>query len=217
MLALYRSTIGKKVVMGVTGIILVGFIIGHLLGNLLVFRGPEAMNEYAALLKSNAALLWGVRLVLLIAVILHIVAAVQLTRLDRAARPVGYARQRYQAATVGSRSMRWGGLAIALFVVYHLLHFTTGTLHPTFSHTNVYGNLIAAFSEWWIALIYVAAMVFLGLHLYHGVWSVGRTLGIAPRAEEPRKRRLATAVAVIVWLGFTSIPLAILAGVGGAR
>ena len=214
MRAFYRSTIGKKVVMAATGIILVGFVIGHLLGNLLVFRGPEAMNEYAALLKSNAALLWGVRSVLLIAVILHIVAAVQLTRLDRAARPVGYARQKHQAATMGSRSMRWGGLSLALFIVYHLLHFTTGTLHPTFSHTNVYGNLIAAFSEWWIALIYVAAMVFLGLHLYHGVWSVGRTLGIAPSAEEPRKRRLATAVALVVWLGFTSIPLAILAGVG---
>jgi succinate dehydrogenase / fumarate reductase, cytochrome b subunit len=214
MLALWRSTIGKKVVMGATGIILVGFIIGHLLGNLLVFRGPEAMNEYAALLKSSLALLWGVRIVLLISVILHVVAAIQLTRLDRAARPVGYARQQHQAATVASRSMRWGGLSLALFIVYHLLHFTTGTLHPTFSHTNVYGNMIAAFSEWWIALIYVAAMVFLGLHLYHGVWSVGRTLGIAPRAEEPRKRRLATAVALVVWLGFTSIPLAILAGVG---
>ena len=214
MLAFWRSTVGKKVVMAGTGIILVGFVIGHLLGNLLVFRGPEAMNEYAALLKSSTALLWGVRLVLLAAVLLHIIAAVQLIRLDRDARPVGYARQHHQAATVASRSMRWGGLSLALFIVYHLLHFTTGTLHPTFSHTDVYGNMIAAFSEWWIALIYVAAMVFLGLHLYHGVWSVGRTLGVAPRAEEPRKRRLATAIALVVWLGFTSIPLAILAGVG---
>ena len=214
MLAFWRSTIGKKVVMAASGIILVGFVIGHLLGNLLVFRGPDAMNEYAALLKANAALLWGVRSVLLFAVVLHIVAAVQLTRLDRAARPVRYARQHHQAATIASRSMRWGGLSLALFIVYHLLHFTTGTLHPTFSHTNVYGNMIAAFSEWWIALIYVAAMVFLGLHLYHGVWSVGRTLGVAPRADESRKRRLATAVALVVWLGFTSIPLAILAGAG---
>lgn len=217
MLAFWRSTVGKKVVMAGTGIILVGFVIGHLLGNLLVFRGPEAMNEYAALLKSSTALLWGVRLVLLAAVLLHIIAAVQLIRLDRDARPVGYARQHHQAATVASRSMRWGGLSLALFIVYHILHFTTGTLHPTFSHTDVYGNMIAAFSEWWIALIYVAAMVFLGLHLYHGVWSVGRTLGVAPRAEEPRKRRLATAIAIVVWLGFTSIPLAILAGVGGGR
>ena len=217
MLAFYRSTVGKKVVMAVTGIVLVGFVIGHLLGNLLVFRGPEAMNEYAALLKSSGALLWGVRLVLLVAVVLHIAAAIQLTRLDRAARPVGYARQQHQAATVASRSMRWGGLSLALFVVYHLLHFTTGTLHPTFSHTDVYGNMIAAFSEWWVALIYVAAMIFLGLHLYHGVWSVGRTLGVAPSSEEPRRRRLATAVALIVWLGFTSIPLAILAGVGAGR
>ena len=214
MLAFWRSTIGKKVVMAVTGIILTGFVIGHLLGNLLVFRGPEAMNEYAALLKSSAVLLWGVRSVLLVAVVLHIVAAVQLTRLDQAARPVGYAQQRHQAATLGSRSMRWGGVSLALFIVYHLLHFTTGTVHPTFSHTNVYGNLIAAFSVWWIVLIYAAAMVFLGLHLHHGVWSVGRTLGIAPSADQPRKRRLATVVALVVWLGFTSIPLAIFAGVG---
>lgn len=214
MRAFYRSTVGKKVVMALTGIILVGFVIGHLLGNLLVFRGPEAMNEYAALLKSSAALLWGVRLVLLTAVVLHIVAAVQLTRLDHAARPVGYSRQHHQASTIASRSMRWGGLSLALFIVYHLLHFTTGTLHPTFDHANVYGNLIAAFSDWWIVLIYVAAMVFLGLHLYHGVWSVGRTLGIAPNAEQPRRRRLATTIALLVWLGFTSIPLAIFAGVG---
>lgn len=213
MFAFYRSTIGKKVVMAVTGIILVGFVVGHLLGNLLVFRGPEAMNEYAALLKSSAAILWTVRIGLLITVILHITAAVQLTRLDRAARPVGYAQKQHQAATFASRTIRWGGLALALFIVYHLLHFTTGTVHPTFSHTDVYGNVVAAFSVWWIVLIYVAAMIFLGLHLYHGVWSVGRTLGLAPRAEQPLKRRLATGLAIVVWLGFTAIPLAVLAGV----
>ena len=211
--AFYRTTIGKKVVMAVTGIILVGFIIGHVLGNLLVFRGAEALNDYSALLKSNAGLLWAVRFGLLAAVILHVPAAIQLTRLDIAARPVGYAKYGRQASTIGSRSMRWGGLALALFIVYHLLHFTTGTLHPTFSHTNVYGNVVAAFSVWWIVLIYVAAMVFLGLHLYHGVWSVGRTLGVAPRAEQPLKRRLATVIAVLVWLGFTSIPVAVYFGV----
>lgn len=213
MLAFYRTTIGKKVVMAGTGIILVGFVIGHVLGNLLVFRGPEAMNDYAALLKANAGLLWTVRLGLLAAVVLHITAALQLTRLDRAARPVGYAKYERQASTLGSRSMRWGGVALALFIVYHLLHFTTGTVHPTFSHTDVYGNVVAAFGVWWIVLIYVAAMVFLGLHLYHGVWSVGRTLGVAPRSEQPLRRRLATVIAVLVWLGFTAIPLGVFFGV----
>ncbi len=213
MISFYRTTIGKKVVMALTGIILVGFVIGHVLGNLLVFRGPDAMNDYAALLKSSAGVLWTLRLGLLAAVILHVTAALQLTRLDRAARPVQYSRYERRAATFASRTIRWGGVGLALFIVYHLLHFTTGTLHPTFSHTDVYGNVVAAFGVWWIVLIYVLAMVFLGLHLYHGVWSVGRTLGVAPRAERPLKRRLATAIAILVWLGFTSIPIGVFFGV----
>ena len=212
MISFYRTTIGKKVVMALTGIILVGFVIGHVLGNLLVFRGPDALNDYAALLKSSAGVLWTVRLGLLAAVILHVTAAVQLTRLDQAARPVPYSRYERRAATFASRTIRWGGLGLALFIVYHLLHFTTGTLHPTFSHTDVYGNVVTAFGVWWIVLIYVLAMVFLGLHLYHGVWSVGRTLGVAPRAERPLKRRLATAIAILVWLGFTSIPIGVFFG-----
>lgn len=212
MFSFYRTTIGKKVVMAVTGIILIGFVIGHVLGNLLVFRGPSAMNDYAALLKSNAGLLWTVRLGLLAAVVLHVTAAIQLTRLDRAARPVGYARFEPRAATFASRTVRWGGLALALFIVYHLLHFTTGTLHPTFSHTDVYGNVMAAFRVWWIVLLYVTAMLFLGLHLYHGVWSLGRTLGVARRSDQPLKRRLATAIAILVWAGFTSIPIAVFVG-----
>jgi succinate dehydrogenase / fumarate reductase cytochrome b subunit len=209
----YRSTIGKKVVMALTGLILIGYVIGHVAGNLLVFRGASDINAYAALLKGSGALLWGVRAVLLTAVVLHIVAAVQLTRLKGTSRPVGYAREEPQVSTVASRTIRWGGLALALFVVYHLLHFTTGTFHPRFSHSDVYGNIVSGFSDWWVSAIYIAAMAALGLHLYHGVWSSFRTLGFSPASANPFRRRLAAVLAVAVWLGFTSVPVAVLTGV----
>jgi succinate dehydrogenase / fumarate reductase cytochrome b subunit len=208
--AFYRATIGKKVVMAVTGIILVGWIIGHVLGNLLVFRGPEALNAYGALLKSNAAFLWAMRVGLLVTVVLHITAAVQLVRQQAASRPVGYAKQVPQESTIASRTIRWGGLVIALFVVYHLLHFTTGTLHPSFSHTDVYGNMVSALSIPWVAAIYIVGVAALGLHLYHGVWSVFQTLGISSPSVNGVRRRFSIAVAAIVYLGFTAIVLAIL-------
>ena len=211
--AFYRSTIGKKVVMAVTGLILVGYVIGHVLGNLLVYQGREEINAYAAFLKDQGALLWAVRGILLVSVVLHIVAATQLTRLKQAARPVGYAKQEPQVSTVASRSIRWGGVALLLFIVYHILHFTTGTVHPSFSHSDVYGNLVSGFSVWWVSTIYVLAMVALGLHLYHGVWSSFRTLGVSPPSVNPLRRRLAAVLAVAVWAGFASIPIAVLAGV----
>ena len=210
--AFYRATIGKKVVMAVTGIILVGWIIGHVLGNLLVFRGPAALNEYAALLKSNAALLWAMRAGLLITVVLHVVAAVQLVRHEAASRPVRYAKRVPQESTFASRTIRWGGLIIAVFVVYHLLHFTTGTLHPSFSHTDVYGNMLSGLSVPWVAAIYLVAVAALGLHLYHGVWSAFQTLGISGPTMTVARRRLAIGIAGIVYLGFTAIPVAILFG-----
>ena len=208
--AFYRGTIGKKVVMAVTGIILVGWIIGHLLGNLLIFRGPAALNEYAALLKSNATVLWAVRGALLVTVILHITAAVQLVRQERASRPVGYAKLVPQASTFASRTIRWGGLVLAVFIVYHLLHFTTGTLHPSFSHSDVYSNMITGLRVPLVAVIYLVAVAALGLHLYHGVWSVFQTLGISSPSMTGLRRRLAIAIAGIVYLGFTAIPVVIL-------
>jgi succinate dehydrogenase / fumarate reductase cytochrome b subunit len=208
----YRATIGKKVVMAVTGIILVGWIVGHVLGNLLVFRGPAAINEYAALLKSNAALLWGMRSVLFVVVVLHITAAVQLVRQESSSRPVGYVKQVPQASTFASRTIRWGGVLLAVFIVYHLLHFTTGTLHPSFSHSDVYGNMLSAFSIPWVAAIYLVAVAALGLHLYHGIWSMFQTLGISHPSMTAFRRRLAIGIAAIVYLGFTAIPVAILFG-----
>ncbi|HET7586304.1 MAG TPA: succinate dehydrogenase cytochrome b subunit [Gemmatimonadaceae bacterium] len=209
----FGSTIAAKAVMAVTGIILVAYILGHVAGNLLIYRGPAAINGYGALLHRSMTLLWGVRILLLVAVILHIVSAVWLTRRSHAARTTGYARREPQASTIASRTMRWGGLVILLFVVYHVLHLTTGTLHgASFAEGDVYGNVVSAFRVWWVSAIYIVAMVFLGLHLYHGIWSSGKTLGVQRATGHPFRRRVATVLAVAVWLGFTSIPVAVLAG-----
>ncbi|MDQ6830151.1 MAG: succinate dehydrogenase cytochrome b subunit [Gemmatimonadota bacterium] len=209
----WRSTIGKKIVMAVTGLIFVGFVIGHLSGNLLVFRGPEKINAYSAFLHSLGGLLWVVRVVLLVSVILHATAAYQLTALARAARPIGYAEYAPQVSTFAARTIRWGGTLILVFVILHLLHFTTGTLQPVpFSEHDVYANVVGAFRIWWVAALYIVAMIALGLHLYHGAWSSFRTLGAIRPSAHPLKRTVAAAVAVLVWLGFTLVPVAILIG-----
>ena len=211
----WRSTIGKKVVMGVTGLIGVGFVIGHVTGNLLVFKSPEAMNEYAAMLKSLGGLLWLARLVLIGAVVLHVTAAWQLSRMSNAARPVGYERRNPQVSTLASRTMRWGGLLVLVFLVFHILHFTVGSVHPSFSHTDVYRNIVIGFSNPVIVAFYVAAMLALGLHLYHGAWSSVRTLGLSSPSKQPLRRLLPTVIAVLVTAGFISIPLAVLLGLLG--
>ena len=209
----WASTIGKKIVMGVTGLIMVGFLIGHMAGNLQVFEGAERLNGYSRFLHSLGELLWLVRGVLLLALVLHIVAAVQLTRIDWAARPVGYEKHEAQAATFASRTIRIGGVLLAVFIVLHLMHFTLGTLEPApFSRENVYGNVTGSFAIPWVAGLYVAAMVVVGLHLYHGAWSAFRTLGITKASAHPLQRRIAGMVAFLVWLGFTIVPLGVLLG-----
>ena len=201
----WRSTIGKKIVMAVTGVLLVGFIIGHAMGNLIVFRGPEAFNAYAAFLKGNAGVLWTVLVGLLVAVVLHIIAAYQLARLQQRARPIGYQHREPQVSTLAARTIRWGGALLLVFVIYHLLHLTTGTVHPAFSHVDAYGNVMIGFRVWWVALIYIVATIALGLHLYHGVWSSIRTLGLARPTYQPLKRRAALVIALGVTLAFIAI------------
>ncbi len=210
----WRSTIGKKMVMSVTGLIMVGFVLVHMLGNLQIFEGAARINAYSHFLHFTInELLWLLRIILLVSVILHIVAAIQLTRIDRAARPVGYERKEPQAATIASRSMRWGGLALALFIVFHLLHLTTGTIHPVpFVPGDVYANMVGGFQMWWVTLIYVLAMIALGLHIFHGAWSSIRTLGVNRPKARPTRRPIAAAVAVAVWAGFTLVPVAIFFG-----
>src|SRR6476661_1025444 len=212
--AVYGSMIGKKAVMGVTGLIGIGFVILHALGNLLVFRGPDAINSYSRFLKGTGEILWVLRIVLIVAVVLHVTAAVQLTRQSRAARPVGYAKSERQAATTASRTMRWGGALLLLFIVLHLLHFTTGTIRPTGSFVpgDVYGNVIGSFRIWWVTLFYLIAMVALGFHLYHGAWSSVRTLGAGSPNRDLRHRPVAIVVAVVVAAGFCLVPLAVFFG-----
>jgi succinate dehydrogenase / fumarate reductase cytochrome b subunit len=212
-LAFWRSTIGKKIVMAITGLIMVGFVIAHVAGNMLVFAGPARINDYGAFLKSTGELLWVARLVLLASVLLHIVAAVQLTAIERAARPVGYARHQYQAASLASRTIRWGGVILAVFIVYHLLHFTVGTVHPDFSETDIYHNIVSGFAVKWVAAFYVIAMAALGLHLYHGAWSSVRTLGLSKPSPSPLVHRVSLILAVVVAGLFAAIPLAVLFGV----
>ncbi len=211
----YGSMVGKKIVMGVTGLIGIGFVILHSLGNLLVFRGPDAINSYSHFLKSTGELLWTLRVVLIFAVILHVIAAIQLTRQSRAARPIGYAKRETQVATISSRTMRWGGALLLVFIVVHILHFTTGSIRPAgvFSRQDVYANVVTSFRIWWVTLFYVVAMIALGLHLFHGAWSSLRSIGVSPPSPTPLHRRISLLIAAFVWAAFTAVPVAVFSGI----
>ncbi len=212
--ALWRTSVGKKAVMAVTGIIMVAYLITHVLANLLVFQGPEQINTYSRFLHGTGGALWAARLVLLAALVLHIVAAVQLTARRQAARPVGYAGGREaQVSTFASRSIRWGGGLILVFLVYHILHFTLGTVHPSFVEGDPYHNVAAGFASPAVVVFYELAMAAVGLHLYHGIWSSGRSLGLSAPSPRPIRRQLALALSLIVWAGFAAIPIAVYAGV----
>jgi succinate dehydrogenase / fumarate reductase cytochrome b subunit len=212
--ALWHSSVGKKAVMAVTGLIMVAYLITHVLANLLVFQGPEKINAYSAFLHGTGGALWAARLVLLAAVVLHVVAAVQLTARRQRARPVGYAAGREpQVSTLASRTIRWGGALILLFLVYHIMHFTLGTVHTSFIEGNPYHNVATGFGNPLVVVLYELAMVAVGLHLYHGIWSSGRSLGVSTSSPRPLRRQLALALSAIVWAGFTAIPIAVYAGV----
>jgi succinate dehydrogenase / fumarate reductase cytochrome b subunit len=210
-LTFYRSSIGKKVVMAITGFILFGYVAIHMLGNLQIFMGPDQINAYAKALKGNVALLWVARLVLLTAGVWHIAAAIQLTRQSQRSRPEGYYYKDMIQANYASRTMRWSGPIIAVFVIFHLLHFTTGTIHPHFDDHDVYRNVIIGFSAWPFSLFYIIAMGALGLHLWHGVWSMFQTLGLINPKSDRIIHRLAAIAMLAIVIGFISIPIAVLA------
>jgi succinate dehydrogenase / fumarate reductase cytochrome b subunit len=214
-LSLTQSTIGKKVVMAVTGMVLYGFVVVHMLGNLQVFLGPNAINAYAAQLKSVPPLLWGARAVLAASVVLHVHAATSLVVRSEIARPVGYRMRRYRAATASSLSMKYGGAALLAFLLFHLAHFTfPGVAMGSYRHsaTDVYANVVNGLSVGWVTAIYVVAQVLLGMHLFHGSSSMLVTLGLS----HPRYERLLTvlprALGATVALGNIAIALAVYAG-----
>lgn len=207
----WGTTLGKKIVMAITGIIMILFLIFHVIGNFFLFRGAEAMNGYRAFLHSQIGFLWAVRIILIVSLLLHILAASQLMAISRAARGHRYQTLVPQAATIASRSMRLSGLLIGAFIVFHILHFSTGSIRPeAYVAPDVYGNITRSFRVAWVSGLYLVAMIFVGLHLHQGAFGWFRTLGFRRRGPRPLSRPLAVLVAVFVWLGFSLIPVAVL-------
>lgn len=231
-LTLYRTTIGKKVVMAITGLILVGFVVVHMVGNLKIYLGADALNAYAGFLREvgepalpRETLLWIARIVLLGSVVLHITAATQLTIKDRASRPQRYAVKKVTTAapmSYAARTMRWGGVIVLLFIIYHILHFTLGvvgyapgTFQPEDPNNGfqTYANVIRGFQVWPVALFYIVAMAAVCLHLYHGTWSMFQTLGLNSNRWNGLWRGLAIVIALAVFVGNVSIPISVMTGV----
>ena len=213
-LRFWQTTIGKKAIMAVTGVVLFGFVVGHLAGNLQVFESPEKINRYAAFLKSVPSLLWGARITLLLAVTLHIWSSFQLWLLQREARPISYIKKANIHSTYASRTMMWSGPIILAFVIWHLLQFTLGAVHPgaPFDEQNVYNNVVLGFQVWPVSLFYIIAMTMLCYHLYHGLWSMFQSLGFSHPVYTPWLQRISKLVAILLAIGYISIPVAALAG-----
>ena len=216
-----RSLIGRKVAMAVSGVVLLLFVLAHMAGNLHFFEGPERIDAYARFLRTVGApvlgygqALWLVRIVLIVAVVVHVLAAWSVTRASWAARPIAYRRLDLVETTYAARTMRWGGVIILLFVVFHLLDLTFGTANPSYVELDPYHNMIASFSRWPVAVSYLVAMGCLCLHMYHGIYSGFQTLGLNHPRYNRFRRVLAGAFAVIVAGGFASVPVAVLAGWG---
>ena len=208
----YSTTVGKKVVMAVTGIILFGFLLGHMAGNLQFFLGPDVINAYAENLRHVPTLLWTARIGLLVAAVLHVASSISLVRIQNAARPVGYVKKTNVGSSYASRTMYWSGPIVLAFLIYHLLHLTFGVVHPNFHHLKAYENLVLGFSNPVVAIAYIISILLLGLHLYHGLWSMFQTLGAAHPRYTPKLKAFAKVFTAIIVLGFISVPIAILAG-----
>ena len=217
----YRSAVGKKYVMAITGVVMMGFVLAHMVGNLKMYMGAEEMNHYGEFLRAilyplvpRQMALWIMRLGLIGALILHVHATYALTRMNRRSRPVKYQSDRdYVAATFAARSMRWTGIIVLLFLVFHLLDLTFGPANPDFQTGLPYENTIASFQRLPVALFYILANLALGVHLYHGAWSLFQSLGWNRRRFNPWRRYFATAFAAIIVAGNVSFPLAVMTGV----
>ena len=217
----YAAPIGKKAVMAVTGVILVGYVVAHLLGNLQIYSAnPAQINGYAAFLHNpnNAVALWGARAVLLLAVILHITASVQLFMQNRAARPVAYYKKDDVPASYAARTMIWSGPIVAAFVIFHILHLTVGAVLSTRDvggnpiTPDVRFNVISGFQNYAVSGFYIFAMILLCMHLYHGMWSMFQSLGLSHPRYDRKLKKLAAIVAILIAIGNCSIPIAVMAG-----
>jgi len=217
-----RSTIALKLLMAITGLVFIGYVLLHMYGNLKVFSGHDAFNEYAHHLRTfgepmlpHGGLLWLVRAVLILSIIGHAYAAFTLWARARKARSQKYVVRKAVAATVSSRMMRWGGVALLLFVVWHLIHFTIGKVNPAGGPTNdPYQLVVDSFGAWWMTVIYLLALIALAMHLRHGVWSAAQTLGLTnSAASRARANALGVFLAVVIAGGFALVPLSILFGI----
>jgi succinate dehydrogenase / fumarate reductase, cytochrome b subunit len=210
----WQSTNGKKVVMAVTGAMMFAFVIGHMLGNLQVFEGPARINAYGHFLHSLGELLWIFRGTMLLAILLHITATVQLALRSKAARPIGYSRQQAINSSYASRTMYWSGPIVLAFIIFHLLQFTAGYIHPQsqFIDGDVYHNVVAGFQVWWVSVWYIFAVSLLGLHLSHGIWAMFQSVGLAHPRLSPLLKNAARAIATLIVLGYIAIPISVLLG-----
>lgn len=214
---LWASSVGKKALMAVTGILLSLFVLGHLLGNLQIYMGRDStgaylINKYAEFLQKSAGLLWATRIVLLVSVLVHAVAGIQLYLAKQSARPIPYHQKTNVNSTTASRTMIWSGVLILFFVVYHLLHFTSGTVHPDFVKGDVFHNVSVGFRQGGAVVAYLVAMVALGFHLRHGLYSLFQSLGAGNPAISKNVFNWAAVVATLIALANISFPLAVLAG-----
>lgn len=211
----WESTNGKKVVMALSGVILFAFVLGHMIGNLQAFEGADKLNAYGHFLHGVPEILWAVRIGLLAAVALHIWAAVGLALKNNSARPVSYAKRKNINSSYASRTMYWSGPILLAFIIYHLLHLTAGVVHPgsEFIEGDVYHNVVAGFSVWYVSAWYIFSMILLGMHLRHGVWSMFQSVGFNHPRHSPILNKFALFFAVVVTAGFISIPLGVLTGI----
>ena len=198
--------------MAVSGAVLFLFVVGHLIGNLQIYDGPDKLNNYARFLRSVPAALWAVRVTLLVMVVLHIWSSIRLALLKFEARPAGYVKKKATQSTYASRTMYWSGPIILAFVIYHLLDFTFGTVNPHFEEGNVYANVVSSFQLIPVSAFYILAMLLLCMHLYHGLWSMFQSLGFSHPRYTPILKRSAAVVALLIAAGNISIPLSVLAG-----
>jgi succinate dehydrogenase / fumarate reductase cytochrome b subunit len=218
-ISLYRTSVGKKFYMAVSGAVLIGFLVAHMIGNLKMYMGPDAFNHYAEFLREigypilpHMAGLWLFRIVLLGCVGLHMLSAWQVYLQSRNARGGKYSKEESLHFSYASRTMRWGGVTIATFVVYHILHFTVGSAHPEFVHGAAYENVVIGFQNPLVAGFYILALVMVAFHLYHGLWSAFQTVGANHPKYNPYRRPLALVLALLLFIGFMTVPVGVMAG-----